>query len=49
MCVFAPVGLAVTLVEELPAFIDKGRQRVELQLGNAASWGASWSTMDSER
>jgi hypothetical protein len=35
VCVFAPVGMAVTLAEELPEFVDKGRQRVQLQLGNA--------------
>jgi hypothetical protein len=34
-CVFAPVGAAVTLAEELPDLIEKGRQRVELQLSNA--------------
>jgi hypothetical protein len=34
-CVFAPVGVAVTLAEELPEFVDKGRQRVQVQLGNA--------------
>jgi hypothetical protein len=27
--------MAVTLAEELPEFVDKGRQRVQLQLGNA--------------
>ncbi len=35
VCVFAPVGMAVTLAEELPEFVDKGRQRVQLQVGNA--------------
>jgi hypothetical protein len=35
VCVFAPVGAAVTLAEELPEFVEKGRRRVELQLGNA--------------
>jgi hypothetical protein len=34
-CVFAPVGAAVTLAEELPELIEKGRRRVELQVGNA--------------
>jgi hypothetical protein len=33
--VFAPVGMAVTLAEELPEFVDKGRRRVQIQLGNA--------------
>ena len=32
---FAPVGMAVTAVEDLPELIDKGRRRVELQLANA--------------
>jgi hypothetical protein len=27
--------MAVTLAEELPEFVDKGRQRVQLQVGNA--------------
>jgi hypothetical protein len=35
MCLFAPVGLAVTVVEDLPELIGKGRRRVELQLTNA--------------
>ena len=35
LCVFAPVGMAVTAVEDLPALVDKGRRRVELHLANA--------------
>ena len=35
VCVFGPVGVAVTLAEELPEIVDKGRQRVQLELGNA--------------
>ncbi len=35
VCVFAPVGLAVTVVEDLPDLVDKGRRRVELELSNA--------------
>ncbi len=35
LCVFAPVGVAMTVVEDLPELVDKGRRRVELQLGNA--------------
>jgi hypothetical protein len=35
VCVFAPIGAAVTLADELPELIEKGRRRVELQLGNA--------------
>jgi hypothetical protein len=34
-CVFAPVGAAVSVVEELPSLLAEGRRRVELQLGNA--------------
>jgi hypothetical protein len=34
-CVFAPVGLAVTAVEDLPGLVAKGRHRVELHLANA--------------
>jgi hypothetical protein len=33
--VFAPVGMAVTALEDLPGLVDKGRRRVELQLANA--------------
>ena len=33
--VFAPVGVAVTVVEDLPELIAKGRRRVELELANA--------------
>jgi len=35
LCIFAPVGVAVTVVEDLPELIAKGRRRVEIQLGNA--------------
>jgi hypothetical protein len=35
VCFFAPVGAAVSLAEELPELIEKGRRRVGLQLGNA--------------
>jgi hypothetical protein len=35
LCLFAPVGVAMTVVEDLPELISKGRQRVELGLGNA--------------
>ena len=35
LCVFAPIGLAVTAAEDLPDLIAKGRRRVELELGNA--------------
>jgi hypothetical protein len=35
VCLFAPVGMAVTLAEDLPEFVAKGRQRVGVQLGNA--------------
>jgi hypothetical protein len=35
VCVFAPVGLALTAVEDLPGVAAKGRARVELELSNA--------------
>jgi hypothetical protein len=35
LCVAAPVGVAVSVVEELPELIAESRRRVELQLGNA--------------
>ena len=35
VCVAAPVGVAVSVVEELPELIAEGRRRLELQLGNA--------------
>ncbi len=35
LCLYAPVGVAVTVVEDLPELIAKGRRKVELQLGNA--------------
>ena len=47
VCVFAPVGMAVTLAEELPEFVDKGRRRVQLKLGNAKVVGRSSSPGDS--
>jgi hypothetical protein len=31
----APIGLAVSVVEEIPELIAEGRRRLELQLGNA--------------
>jgi hypothetical protein len=33
--VYAPLGLALTAVEDLPAVAAKGRDRVELELSNA--------------
>jgi hypothetical protein len=35
VCLFAPVGVAVNVVEDLPELIAKGRRRIELELGNA--------------
>jgi len=35
LCLFAPVGVAISVVEDLPSLIAKGRQRVELHMGNA--------------
>ncbi len=40
LCVFAPIGVAVTVVEDLPGLIAKGRRLVEQELGNAAGGGA---------
>jgi hypothetical protein len=34
LCV-APIGVAVSVVEEIPELIAEGRRRLELQLGNA--------------
>jgi hypothetical protein len=34
-CIFAPVGVAVNIVEDLPGLIDKGRDRVEQEISNA--------------
>jgi len=35
VCVTAPVGVAVSVAEELPGLIAEGRRRLELELGNA--------------
>jgi len=35
LCVFAPVGVAISVVEDLPGLVAKGRKRVEVHLGNA--------------
>jgi hypothetical protein len=35
VCLVAPVGVAVSVAEELPELIAEGRRRLELQLGNA--------------
>ena len=35
MCCIAPIGRAVSVVEEIPELIAEGRRRLELQLGNA--------------
>jgi hypothetical protein len=34
-CLFAPVGVAVTVMEDLPGLIGKGRGRVEMEISNA--------------
>ena len=34
-CIFAPVGVAVTVMEDLPGLVDKGRGRVEQEISNA--------------
>jgi hypothetical protein len=35
LCIFAPVGVAMNVVEDLPGLIDKGRGRVEQEISNA--------------
>jgi hypothetical protein len=35
VCVFAPVGMGVTVVDDLPELVAKGRARVEQDLSNA--------------
>ena len=35
VCCIAPIGVAVSVVEEIPELIAEGRRRLELQLGNA--------------
>jgi hypothetical protein len=34
-CLFAPIGVAVTIKEDLPGLIGKGRTRVEQEISNA--------------
>jgi hypothetical protein len=34
-CLFAPIGVAMTIKEDLPGLIDKGRSRVEQEISNA--------------
>ncbi len=40
VCVYAPVGLAISVTEELPQLIDKGRTRVNSQLAMAKMVGS---------
>ena len=40
MCLYAPVGLAISVTEELPQLIDKGRARVNSQLAMAKMVGS---------
>jgi hypothetical protein len=35
LCIFAPVGVAMNIIEDLPGLIDKGRERVEQEISNA--------------
>jgi hypothetical protein len=35
VCLVTPIGVAVSVVEEIPELIAEGRRRLELQLGNA--------------
>lgn len=39
LLVFAPVGVIVAVTEELPALVEKGRARVQSQLGTARAVG----------
>jgi hypothetical protein len=34
-CIFAPVGVAMNITEDLPGLISKGRDRVEQEISNA--------------
>jgi hypothetical protein len=40
VCLYAPVGLAIAVTEELPQLIDKGRSRVNSQLAMAKTVGS---------
>jgi hypothetical protein len=35
LCIFAPAGVAMNIVDDLPGLIDKGRGRVEQEISNA--------------
>ncbi|HEX4163200.1 MAG TPA: hypothetical protein VHZ05_11920 [Acidimicrobiales bacterium] len=35
LCLFAPVGVTMHIIEDLPGLIDKGRGRVEQEISNA--------------
>ena len=35
VCIFAPVGVAMNIAEDLPGLIGKGRDRVEQEISNA--------------
>jgi hypothetical protein len=34
-CIFAPVGVVMSIKEDLPGLIDKGRDRIEQEISNA--------------
>jgi hypothetical protein len=40
LCLYAPVGLAIAVTEEMPQLIDKGRARVNSQLAMAKTVGS---------
>ena len=40
VCLYAPVGLAISVTEELPQLVDKGRARVNSQLAMAKMVGS---------
>jgi hypothetical protein len=52
VCIFAPVGLAITVTEELPQLIDKGRARVTSQVSLArmvGSFAVAYGQREAER
>lgn len=52
VCVFAPVGLAITVTEELPQLVDKGRARVTSQFSLArmvGSFAVAYGQREAER
>jgi hypothetical protein len=43
LCMFAPIGVAMNIIEDLPGLIDKGRERVEQEISAMPAWrGSTW-------